>query len=196
MVLITDFVLPRTESAPGENILLLQVGENLVQSAVALQAGGGVSVVETAHVGADDLVLGLKQRGVDQALDAVGQQGVVVNRLILRLGNFQHDRPVWSLLGVGRSRLLAVGKLLGRQLDILLRLVVGGVVGEDGSTVEGAVVFGEVKLQPLDCISPWSESRENIPSIYLRCAQGVSHGYRHRSRWWRSRRGVCKAAAE
>lgn len=73
MVLITDFVLPRTESAPGKNVLLLQVRQNFIQSTVTLQAGSGVSVVETTHVRADNLVFRHEQLSVDQPLDAVGQ---------------------------------------------------------------------------------------------------------------------------
>lgn len=52
------------------------------------------TVVEAPHVGVDDLGLGLKQCGLDQTLDAIVQQGVVIDRLILRLGNRQHDRLV------------------------------------------------------------------------------------------------------
>ena len=106
-----------TKFSPKSDILLIYV---LVETAV-----------EAPHVGVDDRVLGLKQCGLDQTLDAIVQQGVVNDRLILRLGNLQHDRLVWTLLGVGRSRTLAVGKLLGRQLDLLLGLIIWGMVGED-----------------------------------------------------------------
>jgi hypothetical protein len=102
-------------------------------------------VVEAAVVGGHDLVVGLDHLGVDEALDAVLEHVLLVYRLQAGLGHLQHDRPVRTLLGLGGAGLRAVGQLLGSELDVLLRLVVGRVVGEDGCAVEGAVVFGEVQ---------------------------------------------------
>ena len=60
MVLVTDFVLPRTEAAPRENVLIVKVGQDLLKSSITFQSRGGVTVVEAAMVGADDLVAGLE----------------------------------------------------------------------------------------------------------------------------------------
>ena len=146
MVLVTDLVAPATETATRPDALLLELGQDLGQSTLTLQRGGGVTVVEAAVVGGHNLITGAEHLSVDETLDGVGQESLVVDRLHGRLGNFQHDRPVGTLLGVSALRLGAVGQLNGRQLLGGLGLVVGGVVGEDGGTVEGAVVLREVQL--------------------------------------------------
>lgn len=69
VVLVSDLVLPRTETATGENVLVVQVRKDLLESSVTLQSGGGVAVVETAVVGADNFVTGLKP--VQDLLDIV-----------------------------------------------------------------------------------------------------------------------------
>ena len=74
----------------------------------------------------------------------------MVDGFVLGLGNFQHDRPIWSLLSLRRSRVLAISKLLCGQLGVLLRLVVGRVIGEDGGTVERAIVLRKVELRQSD----------------------------------------------
>ena len=146
VVLVTDLVAPATEAATGPNVLGLEAGQDLSEGTLTLKRGGGVTVVETAVVGRDDLITGLEHLGVDQTLDGVGQKGLLVDGLHRRLGNLQHDRPVRTLLSVGALGLGAVGELQGGELLGGLGLVVGRVVGEDGGTVEGAVVLGEVEL--------------------------------------------------
>lgn len=146
MVLVTDLVAPATEATTGPDVLLLESGQDLGESTLTFQGGGGVAVVEAAVVGGDNLIGGLQHLGVDETLNAISQESLVVDRLHRRLGNLQHDGPVRTLLslsalGLGAIRKLQSGKLLGA-----LGLVVGGVVGEDGGTVEGAVVLGEVEL--------------------------------------------------
>lgn len=145
VVLVTDLVAPATETATGPDTLLLQLGQDLGEGTLTLQAGGGVTVVEAAVVGGDNLVTSLQHLGVDQTLDGVLEKLLVVNGLHGGLGDLQHDGPVRTLLSLGGRGLGAVSQLKGRQLLGLLRLVVGGVVGEDGGTVEGAVVLGEVQ---------------------------------------------------
>lgn len=149
VVLVADLVLPGAEAAAREDVLGLEVGQDLLEGGVALVGGSRVAVVEAAVVGGDDFVLGLEHLGVDETLDGVGDQVVLVaHGLEGRLGNLEHDGPVGTRGGGLRStlgRALAVGELKGGQLDLLVRLVVGRVVGEDGGTVEGAVVFDKVQ---------------------------------------------------
>lgn len=145
VVLVADLVLPATETATGVDVLGLQLGQELSQDTVTLNGGRRVTVVELAVVGRDDLVLGQDHLSVDKTLDTILEQVLLVHGLHARLGNLQHDGPVGTLLGLGGVGLAAIGLVESRQLSILLGLVVGGVVGEDGGAVEGAVVLGEVQ---------------------------------------------------
>lgn len=145
VVLVTDLVAPAAETATRPDTLLLELGQDLGQSALTLQRRGGVTVVEAAVIGGDDLVARTEHLGVDETLDRVGQEGLVIDVLHGRFGNLQHDGPVGTLLGFIALGLGAVGQLDGGELLGSLRLVVGGVVGEDGGTVEGAVVLREVQ---------------------------------------------------
>lgn len=146
MILISNLVLPGPETASGQDVLGPQVGESLVQDTIPLQAGGGISVVEPADIGADDLLLGLKQVGVDQALDAIGEQRLLLDWLVGGLRDLEHDRPVRPRLCIGGSGLFAVGQLLGGKLDVFVWLVERRVVGEDRGAVERAVVLDKVQL--------------------------------------------------
>lgn len=146
MVLVANFVLPRSETPAGQDILLLEVGQDLGQRTITLKAGSRIAMVKATNVSADNLILWLQQISVDQALDVVGQQGVMVNRLVRRLGNLEHNGPVWSGLRLRRSGLLTVGQLLGGQLDLVFGLIIRGVVGENSSPIEWAIVFREVQL--------------------------------------------------
>lgn len=145
MVLVTDLVSPAAESATGPDVHVLKLGQELLENTLTLESRCGVTVVELAVVGGDDLILGLDHLSVDETLDTVTEEVGLVNRLLGGLGNLQHDGPVRTLLGVGALGLAAVTQLEGGELDVLLRLVVGGVVGEDGGTVERSVVLGEVQ---------------------------------------------------
>lgn len=145
VVLVTDLVAPATETATRPDALLLELGQDLGQSTLTLQRGSGVTVVEAAVIGGDDLVARTEHLSVDETLDRLSEESVVVDGLHGRLGNFQHDRPVRSLLCLGVLRLGAVGQLDGGELLGSFGLIVGRVVGEDGGTVKGAVVLGEVE---------------------------------------------------
>ena len=145
VVLVADLVAPAAEATTRPDALLLQLGQDLGEGTLTLQGGGGVAVVEAAVVGGDDLVVGPEHVGVDQTLDGVGQELLVVDGLHGRLGNLQHDGPVRTLLSLGALGLGAISQLDGGELLGGLGLVVRGVVGEDGGTVEGAVVLGEVQ---------------------------------------------------
>lgn len=145
MVLVADLVAPAAEAAARPDVLGLQLGQELLEHALALERGGGVAVVEAAVVGAHDLVAGQHHLRVHQALDAVGEHALLVHGLHARLGDLEHDTPVGAFLGLRGGGLAAVGELEGGQLLAGLGLVVGGVVGEDGGAVEGAVVLGEVQ---------------------------------------------------
>ena len=146
VVLVTNLVAPATEAATGPDVLLLELGQDLGKSALTLQGWGGVTVVEATVVGGHDLIGGLQHLSVDETLDRLSQKSLVVDRLHRRLGNLQHDGPVRTFLGLGALGLGAIRELQSGQLLGALGLVVGGVVGEDGGTVEGAVVLGEVEL--------------------------------------------------
>jgi hypothetical protein len=104
-------------------------------------------VIETAVVGGNDLVCGLDHFGVDQTLDGVSEDVLLVNWLHGGFGDFQHDRPVWASLWLGRLRFAAIREILCGELDGFVWLVIWGVVGEDGGTVEWAVILREVQLQ-------------------------------------------------
>lgn len=145
VVLVANLVPPAAESATGVDAQVLELGEELLEDTLALKGRGGVTVVKGTVVGGDDLILGLEEVGVDKSLNAVLQDVLDINGLQLRLGNLQHDGPVGTLLGLGRVRSTAVSLVQSRELDVLLRLVVRGVVGKDGGTVEVAVVLGEVQ---------------------------------------------------
>lgn len=145
VVLVTDLISPAAEAATREDVHGLELRENLLEDTLTLKSGGGVTVVEGTVVGGDDLVLGLDHLGVDETLDAVLEEVLNIDGLHGGLRNLEHDGPVRTLLSLGRRSLLTVGKVESRELDVLLRLVVGGVVGEDGGTVEGAVVLREVQ---------------------------------------------------
>lgn len=86
--------------------------KELCEDALTLERRGGVTVVEAAVVGGDDLILGLDHLGVDETLDAVLEHVRLINRFHARLGDLQHDRPVRTLLGLSRLGLGAIGKLL------------------------------------------------------------------------------------
>jgi len=146
VVLVADLVAPAAEAATRPDVLLLQLRQQLGEGTLALQGWSRVAVVEAAVVGGDDLVVGLEHLGVDETLDGLGQDGLLVDGLQRRLGDLQHDGPVRTLLRLGVLRLGAVGQLQSGQLLGRVGLVVGGVVGEDGRTVEGAVVLREVEL--------------------------------------------------
>ncbi|KAI6762824.1 hypothetical protein HG530_008804 [Fusarium avenaceum] len=145
VVLVTDLVSPAAESATGQDVHGLELGEDLLEDSLTLKGRSGVTVVESTVVGGDDLVLGLDHLSVDETLDAVLEEVLNINGLHGRLGNLQHDGPVRTLLSLRRGSLLTVGEVESGELGVLLRLVVGGVVGEDGGAVEGAVVLGEVQ---------------------------------------------------
>lgn len=145
VVLVTDLVSPAAESTTGENVHGLKLGEDLLEDALTLKGGGGVTMVESTVVSRDNLVLGLDHLGVDETLDAILEEVLNIHRFHGRLGNLQHDRPVRSLLSLRSRRFLTIGKVKRGELGILLRLVVGGVVGEDSGTVEGTVVLGEIQ---------------------------------------------------
>lgn len=146
VVLITDLVSPAAEAAAGVDVHILELGKKLLENSLALQSRGRVTVVELAVVGGDDLVLRLDHLGVDQTLNTVAEKVGLIHGLLGRLRHLQHDRPVRTLLGLGALRLAAISQLLGGELGVLLGLVVRRVVGEDGGTVEGAVVLREVEL--------------------------------------------------
>lgn len=145
VVLVTDLVSPAAESTTGENVHSLELGEDLLEDTLTLKGGGGVTMVESTVVSRDNLVLGLDHLGVNETLDAILEEVLNIDRFHGRLGNLQHDRPVRSLLSLRSRRFLTIGKVKRGELGILLRLVVGGVVGEDSGTVEGTVVLGEIQ---------------------------------------------------
>ena len=145
VVLVSDFVAPGAEAAAGEDGFLVEGGEEGFERAFALEGRGGVAVVEAAVVGGDDLIGGAEHFGGDETLDAVGEEVFVVDGLHGGFGNFEHDGPVGTFLGLGLCGLFTGGELERGELLGVGGLVVWGVVGEDGSAVEGAVVFGEVE---------------------------------------------------
>ena len=146
MILVPDLISPATEPAPGVNVHVLEFGQELFEDALTLEGRGWVAVVEAAVVGRDDLVGGFEHVGVEEALDGVFEKGGGVDGFEARFRDFDHDGPVRARLRGGRVIWFgAVGELLSGEFDVVGRLVVRGVVAEDGGAVEGAVVFGEVE---------------------------------------------------
>ena len=146
MILIADLVPPAAEAAPRVDAHILQLGQEFCQYAFALEGRGRVAVVEAAVVGRHDLVGGAEHFGVNEAADAVAEEVGGVDGFEGRFGHFEHDGPVRAFLGGGVFGFGAVGELEGGEFFGGGGLVVGGVVGEDGGAVEGAVFVGEVEL--------------------------------------------------
>lgn len=147
VVLVADLVPPAAEAATRPDVQVQELGQELFEHTLTLERRRRVALDELAVVRRHDLVLGLDHLRVDKALDAVLEKVLLVDRLQLRLRHLQHDGPVRALLGIAALGLAAVSVVEGRELDVSLRLVVWGVVGEDGGAVEGAVVLGEVQLE-------------------------------------------------
>ena len=145
MVLVSDFVAPGAEAAAGEDGFGVEGGEEGFEDGFAFEGGGGVTVVEAAVVGGDDFVGGLEHFGGYETFDTVGEEVFVVDGFHGGFRDFEHDGPVGTFLGVGRGGLFAGGEVEGGEFFGFVGLVVGGVVGEDGGAVEGAVVFREVE---------------------------------------------------
>lgn len=101
----------------------------------------------------------------------------MVYGFIRGLGDFKHNLPVRTGLGVRRRWLLAIGQLLGGELDIFFRLVAGGVVGENSGTVEGTVVFDKVQLLYKVSEDPMMGTRETSPNTCHQYARVVVHGH-------------------
>lgn len=103
-------------------------------------------MIKLAVICRNNLILGLDHVGVDKTLNAIPQDIGLIYRLHAGLRNFQHDGPVWAFFRFTTRRLLAISEGKGGQLDVGLGLIVRRIVGENGGSVERAVVFREVKL--------------------------------------------------
>jgi len=105
-------------------------------------------------VGRNDFVFGREETSVDHTLNRLGKEVLLVDGLLSRLRNFEHERPVrsgTSRFSVDGGREGRVGSLESLEGDVLLRAVVRRVVGEDGSAVEGAVVLGAARKRRKLC---------------------------------------------
>lgn len=58
------------------------------------RGGEGEETYKFAVVGRNDLVGGLEETGVDHALHAVAQEVLLVDGLLDRLGDLEHEGPV------------------------------------------------------------------------------------------------------
>ena len=79
VILIADLVSPAAEAAAGEDVFLLQAGEELFQHAFTLQRRGRVAVLEAAVVFADDFVGGVEEFGGDEAAEGFFDNGLVID---------------------------------------------------------------------------------------------------------------------
>lgn len=145
VVLVADLVAPAAEAAARVDVQVLQLGQELLEHAFALEGWRWIAVVEAAVVKRDDFVGWLEHSRVYEALDAVFHEGAVVDGLHRRLGDFEHDGPVWAVGFLVLGGLGAIGETHRGKQRCFCGLVVRAVVGEDGGAVEGAVVFGEVE---------------------------------------------------
>lgn len=146
MILIADLVPPAAEAPARIDAQVLQARQQRLEHAFALERRRRVAVVEAAVVGRHEGVRRAQHFGADEAGDAVAEEVGRVDGFEGRFGHLEHDGPVGAFLGGGVGGGGAVGQLDGGEFFGGGRLVVGGVVGEDGGAVEGAVVFGEVEL--------------------------------------------------
>ena len=129
---------------------------------------------EFTVIDADDFIVRGEEVCVDGSLDGVRDEVWLVDGFQAGLGDFKHERPVGAFFcscGVG---FVAVCELEGWEAGVGLGLVVGGVIREDGRSIEWAIGFGEVELL--------SETREKgaegwIPSIYHQFVRVVCLGY-------------------
>jgi hypothetical protein len=145
MILIANLVSPAAKTASGVDVFGLKLRKELFEDALTFKRRGWVTVIETTVISGNNFIIRLDHFGVDETLNGVTEDVGLVNRLHGRLGNFQHDRPVWAFLGLARLGLASIGEVLSWELDGLVWLVVWGIVGEDGGTVEGAVILREVE---------------------------------------------------
>ena len=146
VILIRNLILPAPESAPRPNILCLQCRKNLCETAVSLEGRSGISMGEFAVVDWDDFVIGEEQRSVDGALDGVGYERGFCDGFHGGFGDFKHEGPVGTLLGVGGVGFGAVGELECGETSWGCGLIVRGVIWEDCSSIEGTIWFREVEL--------------------------------------------------
>ena len=128
MILVTDLVPPAAKATAGVDVLGLEFGQDLLEDAFALEAGGWVAVVKAAMVGGDNFVSGFEHLGVDETLDAVPEEVLIVDGLHGGLGDFKHDGPVGPWLGRFRFRCFTRGELEGWEGFRGRGLIVGGVV--------------------------------------------------------------------
>jgi hypothetical protein len=103
-------------------------------------------VREFTMVNTHNFIVREEESGVYRASDSVGDEGGFVDGFHGGFGDFKHEGPVGAFFGRGGGGFVAVGELEGGETGGGLGLVVGGVVGENGSSVEGTVGFGEVEL--------------------------------------------------
>ena len=174
MILIRNLILPTPKPATTPYIFRLQRRQNLGETSISFKRGRRVSMGEFTVINADDFIVCGEEVCVDGSLDGVGDEVWLVNGFQARFGDFKHERPVGAFFcrcGVG---FVAVCELQGWEASVRLGLVVGGVIREDGRSIEWAIGFGEVELL--------SETREKgaegwIPSIYHQFVRVVCLGY-------------------
>ena len=104
MILVADLVAPAAEAAAGVDVFCLELGQQGLEHAFALEGRGRVAVIEAAVVGRNDLVGGLEHVGADEAADGVFDDGLVIDGFEGGLGNFEHDGPIGACFWVGRGR--------------------------------------------------------------------------------------------
>ena len=94
MILVADLVRPGPKTPARQDVLVLEIWQDFGQRTVAVHVRRRVAVVEATHVGAHNLVLGPHQIRRQRTLDSIGEERLVVDGLVLRLGHLEHERPV------------------------------------------------------------------------------------------------------
>ena len=79
--MVADLVAPAAEAATGEDVKVLEFGEELFQHTFAFEGRGRVAVVEAAVVGRDDFVIRFEHLCGDEAADRILEEGGVVDGL-------------------------------------------------------------------------------------------------------------------
>jgi len=145
----TNLVSPAAETTSGVDVLGLELGKELFEDALTFKRRSWVTVIETTVIGGDNFIIRFDHFGIDETLNGVTEDVGLVDWLHGRLGNLQHDRPIWAFLGLARLGFASIGEVLSWELDGLVWLVIWGIIGEDCGTVEGAVILREVELDML-----------------------------------------------
>ena len=115
MILVGNLILVSTKTASAPDVVLTQPWEGVFEDGISSSGGRWVAVFQATVIDGYNFVSRLDQLGVDGAYESVqnnlgpcacgtAQFGFfLVYWLVLTLGDFEHEGPVGTALGVGGS---------------------------------------------------------------------------------------------